>query len=196
MSIGPWDFGGFDIVVLLILGMSGVMAFSRGFMREIVSIIALAAGLIASLFLFGRFQGAANELIRPAWLADGALGLGAFFIAYLLVTFILRGGAKKVGGNNPGFVDKILGFGFGALRGILIASLFVVVFRAASKDGTVPGWLEEATFYPMLSPVASTMMSLPFAHLKDAAEDTIEKGRELDENPIQNDRDEDDIRQN
>ncbi|MEE9347049.1 MAG: CvpA family protein [Robiginitomaculum sp.] len=186
MTIGPWDFGGFDIVVLLILSISGIMAFARGFMREIVSLVALIAGLISALFLFGRFQGAANELISPAWLADGALGLGAFFIAYLLVTFVLRGGTKKLQGREPSFMDKLMGFGFGALRGLLIASLFVVVFRAASKDGTVPKFLDEATFYPILSPIATKMMSMPFAQLKDAADDTIEKGRELDNQPPQN----------
>lgn len=62
----------------------------------------------------------------------------------------------------------------------MIASLFVVIFRAASKDNTVPNWLENTTFYPILSPVADTMMSMPFAQLKETAEETIEKGRELD----------------
>lgn len=182
MSIGPWDFGGFDIVVLLILLISGLMALSRGFVREIVSIIALVAGLVAALFLFGRFQGAANELIQSPlpWLADGALGLGAFFLSYLLVTFILRGGAKKLQGREVGFIDRLLGFAFGAARGVLIASLFVVIFRAASDDNSVPNWLEDTTFYPILSPVADTMMNAPFAQIKEKAEQTIERGRELD----------------
>ena len=130
-----------------------------------------------------------------SWLANGALGIGAFFIAYLLVTFVLRGGTKKLQGREPGFVDKLLGFGFGCLRGLLIASLFVVVFRAASKDGTVPGWLEETTFYPILNPVADTMMSMPFAQLKDSAQETIDKGRELDPDAApQKDVNDDDIK--
>ena len=191
MSIGPWDFGGFDIVVLLILGISGVMAFARGFMREIVSIIALVAGIIAALFLFGRFQGKALDLIQPAWLGSWALGLGAFFVAYLLVTFILRSGTKKLQGREPGFFDKLLGFGFGLFRGILISSLILIVFgRVFAKDGQLPGWLEQTTFYPILSPVSQTMLSMPFAQIKEAAEDTIEKGRELDEEAQSNDPDE------
>lgn len=193
MSIGPWDFGGFDIVVLLILFVSGLMALSRGFVREIVSIIALIAGLIAALFLFGRFQGAANTLIQPSWLADGALGLGAFFIAYLLVTFILRGGAKKLQGREVGFLDRIMGFAFGVARGVLIASLFVVIFRAASEDKTVPAWLETATLYPVLSPVADTMMNAPFAQIKEKAIDTIDRGRELDTESDYSDPDADDL---
>lgn len=182
MSIGPWDFGGFDIVVLLILTMSGLMALSRGFIREIVSVIALVVGLVAALFLFGRFQGAANQMIQPSWLADGALGIGSFFIAYFLVTLILRGGAKKLQGREVGVFDRLLGFVFGIGRGLLIASLFVVVTGMASKseDSTVPEWLENTTFYPILGPIAQTMTSLPFAQIKEQAEDTIERGRNLD----------------
>ena len=180
MSIGPWDFGGFDIVVLLILAISGILAFSRGFIREIVSIIALISGLIAALFLFGRFQGKVIEIIQPAWLANGALGIGAFFLAYLLVTFILRRAARKLRGRHPGLLDKLAGLGFGGLRGLLIASLFVVVFRTASKDETVPVWLEDTTFYSVLNPIATRMMNMPFAHLKSTAKDTIENGRERD----------------
>lgn len=182
MSIGPWDFGGFDIVVLLILSLSGLMAFARGFIREIVSVIALVAGLVAALFLFGRFQGAANQMIQPSWLADGALGIGSFVIAYFLVAMILRSGAKKVQGREVGFFDRLLGFGFGAARGLIMASLFVVVMGVASRaeDKTPPQWIETATLYPVLRPIADFMTSLPFAQIKEQAEETVEFGRELD----------------
>jgi len=41
MSIGPWDFTGFDIVVLLVIVVSLLMAASRGLFRELISIAAL-----------------------------------------------------------------------------------------------------------------------------------------------------------
>lgn len=180
MSIGPWDFGGFDIVVLLLLGISGLMSFSRGFMREIVSLIALVVGLAACLFLYGRFQGAANDLIQPGWLADGALIIGAFFIAYMIVTFILRGGAKKLQGREVGFMDRLLGFGFGAARGLLTASLFIIIMGFVSKTDETPEWIETSTFYPVLRPIADTMLSVPFAQIKEEGEELIERGKELD----------------
>ena len=180
MSVGPWDFGGFDIVVLLILGMSALMSFSRGFTREIVSVIALVVGLVAALFLFGRFQVAANALISPSWLANGALGLGAFFLAYMIVVFVLRGFTKKMQGREIGFFDRLLGFGFGVARGLLVAAFFVVISRVMFTDDKTPAWIEEATFYPVLSTVADKMLNAPFAQLEEAAQDTIDKGRELD----------------
>ena len=41
MSIGPWTFTGFDIVVLLVILVSLMMAAGRGFFRELISIAAL-----------------------------------------------------------------------------------------------------------------------------------------------------------
>lgn len=187
MSIGPWDFGGFDIVVLLLLVISGLMSLARGFLRETVSIAALVAGLFAALFLFGRFQNTAQDMIQPLWLANGALGLGSFALAYMLVTFILRGGVKRLRGREPGFLDRLLGLGFGIFRGLLISSLFVILWTTASRDRSTPTWIEDATFYPILNPITQVMMSVPFARLKDSAQDTVERGREAD--PDQTDED-------
>ena len=53
MSIGPWDFSGFDIVVLLILLISLLYAANRGLMRELTSIFALfiAASILSLIHI-------------------------------------------------------------------------------------------------------------------------------------------------
>ena len=66
MSIGPWDFNGFDIVVLLVLLISLLMAASRGLMRELTSIMALLIATVAALFIYGRFRFAAQDFISPS----------------------------------------------------------------------------------------------------------------------------------
>lgn len=180
ISIGPWDFGGFDIVVLIILLISGLTSFARGFMREIVSLIALAVGLIAALFLFGRFQGAANALIQPSWLANGTLGLGAFMIVYFLVVVLLGSLTKKLQSRDVGFVDRLLGLAYGVGRGLLIASFFVVIATVMFDKNSRPQWMQEATFFPVLSTIADKMLNAPFAQIKESAEETIELGREMD----------------
>ncbi len=179
ISIGPWDFGGFDIVVLIILLISGLTSFARGFMREIVSVIALVVGLVAALFLFGRFQGQANELIQPSWLANGTLALGSFFIAYFLIITLLGGMTKRLQAREVGFLNRLLGLAYGAARGLLIASFFVVIATLMSEEDTRPNWMEEATFFPVLSNIADKMLNAPFAQIRESAEDTIEKGRDL-----------------
>jgi len=43
----------FDFAALVILGLSGVMAFARGLIREVFSVIAFFGGGIAAVFFAG-----------------------------------------------------------------------------------------------------------------------------------------------
>ena len=134
MSIGPWTFTGFDIVVLLVILISLMMAAGRGLFRELISIAALTIAAFVALFLYGRLRFGARELISPNWLADGALGLGSFAIVYMLLVFALAGVVKSARGKNVGFFDRLLGAGFGVARGLLICSLAVMVFTASYRE--------------------------------------------------------------
>jgi len=137
MSIGPWDFSGFDIVVLIILLISLLMAAQRGLAREVTSLLGLLISAAIALFVFGRFRFAAQDFISPSWLADGALGLGTFALAYMLVVFLLSGVVKSLKGKDVGFIDRLLGAGFGVMRGLLVAALGVMLLTSqyrASQD--------------------------------------------------------------
>lgn len=134
MSIGQWTFTGFDIVVLLVILISLMMAAGRGLFRELISIAALTLAAFIALFLYGRLRFGARELISPNWLADGALGLGSFAIIYMLLVFALSGVVKSARGKNVGVLDRLMGAGFGVARGLLICSLAVMVFTASYRE--------------------------------------------------------------
>lgn len=181
MSVGDWAFNGFDIAVLLVCFISLMMAASRGLVREIMSIIAMIAGIIVTLIVWGQFRVAAQDFINPAWLADGVLGAGAFFLTYMIVVFILGGMTKK--DDEVSFVNRILGAGFGAFRGLVIAALVTMLLTSSYRDklemaeqygAPVPelsGMLEGSTLYPILDKIGAGIRSLPFSRLKSAAED-------------------------
>ncbi len=177
MSIGPWDFGGFDIVVLLLLVISGLMSLGRGFTRELVSIAALVVSIFATLFLYGRFRNAAIDFIQPEKLAVFALIAGSFAFTYMFVILVLRSGTKKLQGQEPGLFDRILGFGFGIFRGLVIIALFFIIWGQVSNNDETPEILENSLFYDALKPITEVMVSL-FEPLKESAEDTIDLGRE------------------
>lgn len=180
MEIGPWTFGGFDVVVFVILGFSGVLAFARGLSREIISILALLIALAGALFIFGRYSVSAQDFIKPVWLANATLSIGVFGLFYLIITFILRGWAKSIRGRTPGFFDRLLGLGFGLTRGTILASLFVIGASNLAKDGEPADWMTQTTTYPMLRKVADTLQALPFARIRETAEEIKSKGENSD----------------
>ncbi|WP_371397097.1 CvpA family protein [Fretibacter rubidus] len=134
MSIGPWDFTGFDIVVLLVIIISLLIAASRGLFRELISIAALSIAGIASLFVYGRFRFAARDIISPQWLSDAALGLGTFMMTYLLCVFLFSGVVKNLRGKEVGLLDRLAGAGFGVFRGLVVCALATMVFTASYHE--------------------------------------------------------------
>ena len=199
MEIGGTALNGFDIVVLGVVLISLLMAASRGLYRELVSVVALVVGLVAALFLWGRFRPAAQDFISPSWLADGALALGSFAFVNMLVVFLLRRVGKDTGTIGP--LNRLLGGAFGALRGLVVMSLFVMVPTAsyiADRDRLreeeadiadrtdipddirerlltpqqeLPQWLESSTTYPILETIGDELRRLPIADIRDAADD-------------------------
>ncbi len=137
MTIGPWDFNYIDIVVLLVVVMSLFMAMSRGFFRELISIVALVVGAGVSLFVFGKFRGAARDFFKPEMLADLVLGAGSFLITYMLIVFILSSMSKSGKDEGISFFNRLLGGAFGALRGLIVCALAVMFLNADYSDAAV-----------------------------------------------------------
>lgn len=136
VTIGPWEFNGFDVVVLIILIISLLYAASRGLLREVISIAALLVAATITLFVYGRFRFAAQDFISPPWLADGALILGVFALVYLIMVLIMSKIGKSIAGRESGFLDRLLGAGFGLARGLIIAALGVMVLTSGNRAAT------------------------------------------------------------
>lgn len=176
MSIGGWALNGFDIAVLVICLISFLMAMSKGLVKEIIAMIALIVGIIATLFVWGQFRPNMHVYIKPEWLADGVLGIGTFFLTYMLVAFLLRNVTGQ--GGEPSLPNRLLGGAFGAFRGLVIASLLTMVVnsghydkvKAGIPDADLAPFLAESTLYnKALVPIGEFIRSLPISQYVSAA---------------------------
>lgn len=127
-----------DIVILVVLALSGLFGLWRGFVREVLSLAAWIAALLVARFyapaLMPRLEGfLANEMARYvlafALLCIGVLILGAL-INYLMSKLIRAAGLQ--------ISDRLLGIVFGVARGVLIVAL--LVFIAMNFFSTEPWW--------------------------------------------------------
>ena len=160
LTIGPWEFNGFDAVVLVILVISGLYAMSRGLLREVISLAALLIAAIITLYVYGQFRFEMHEVIKdPAWLADGVLALGTFAISYLILVVIMSKIGKAIAGKESGLIDRLLGAGFGVARGLIVATLVMMFFtskyRASNEAQEFKRTLQENGTY------AETLESMP-----------------------------------
>ncbi|MBC7770367.1 MAG: CvpA family protein [Phycisphaerales bacterium] len=128
----------FDFAALVVLGLSGVMAFARGLIREVFSIIAFIGGAIAGVF-FARMGAPLVESFTPlsGWLAATAAGLFIFLVVFIIITVIVSTVAKTAHQSTEiGSFDRAAGLGFGVLRGIVVVSLLVLLMRQTADPDT------------------------------------------------------------
>jgi len=174
----------FDFAALVVLGLSGVMAFARGLIREVFSIIAFIGGAIAAVF-FASMGRPLVEQFTPLSgpLASVAGGLVIFLIVFIIITVITSTVAKTAHQSTEiGSFDRAAGLAFGILRGILVVSLFVLLMRQTQPtDATTPAdpmqdAVRGARTYPIYEGVAKVLEAvLPQA--RDRARDIIDRQR-------------------
>ena len=101
----------FDAIVIVLLILSTVMAFARGFMRELATlgafIAALAAAYYARLFLRDTVVRFLPE-DTPAWLPDLVLFLSFFLLVYVIVAWFGANLSRSIQGVE-GVGDHVLG---------------------------------------------------------------------------------------
>lgn len=155
----------FDFAALVVLGLSGVMAFARGLIREVFSIIAFIGAAIAAVF-FADMMRPLVENFTPLSgpLASVASGLFIFLVVFILITVVTSSVAKTAHQSTEiGSFDRAAGLAFGILRGILVVALFVLLMRQTqSTDTSSPAdpmqdAIRGARTYPIYESVAKAL---------------------------------------
>ncbi|KKW92888.1 MULTISPECIES: CvpA family protein [Sphingobium] len=145
-----------DILVLLLIGGCAIFGLLRGFVQETLSLIAW----VLAIFAIRLFHASATDLL------DGFVGStsGAAVLAFALVFGVTFGLGKllahAIGRRTRqsvlGPVDRVLGAGFGAVKGLIGATLVFLAFSLVydtfyGSGARRPDWLSDARTYPLLN---------------------------------------------
>ncbi|MEN3746350.1 CvpA family protein [Sphingomonas sp. HF-S3] len=146
---------GLDIIVLIVIGGAAVLGFIRGFTTEI---LALAVWLVLVLAIKLLHTPLAAILAGIVGTAQGAAVL-SFAILAGVTYFGGRIVANLVGSRTRqsflGPIDRALGFGFGALKGLVLVSIafllvVLVVDTVSGGPSRRPDWIRDSKSYPLL----------------------------------------------
>ncbi len=145
----------FDMFVLLLVGVLAVRGVMRGFVAEILSLMAWVAAILALRMFY-----APVSVLAQTWLDSETGGAIAAFMGIFLITYsgfrlIAMMLGKRTRQSIVGPIDRLLGFGFGAVKGLIGASLVflfaVLVFEVIwGKDEPRPRWMQAAKTAPLL----------------------------------------------
>ncbi|WP_137679247.1 CvpA family protein [Aurantiacibacter suaedae] len=155
---------GFDIIVLVIVGLCAIGGFLRGFVQEVLSLGAWAAAILAIHFLHPDLTAAIYAFIgSPTTSAILAFAL-LLLVPLVVIKFSANWLGKRSRASVLGPLDRVLGFGFGGLKGVVITviafSLLVLGYDMVWGTKGRPLWLIEARSYQFVDASSKALVEI------------------------------------
>jgi membrane protein required for colicin V production len=149
-----------DILLIVVMLISGVLAMIRGFMREVLSIAAwvLAAGV--TLYAYGKIVPAATAYFNSELIAKAVVVGGVFLVTLLLISIFTVRISDMVLDSRVGALDRTLGFLFGLGRGLIIVVVAFGFFDWLVPAKAQPAWITDAKSKVFLANTADWLRSM------------------------------------
>jgi membrane protein required for colicin V production len=151
-----------DIIVIAVIAISAIVAFLRGFVREVLTVGSwLGAGLV-TLYGYAAVKPHFEQWISNKLAADIAGGLALFVGSLIVFSIISHMVARFVRGSALTAVDRSLGLLFGLVRGAILTSLAYMIL--IGLDSNI---LQGARTAPMMAKGAEILRSWAPSELAD-----------------------------
>jgi membrane protein required for colicin V production len=160
-----------DILLLVVMLISGLLAMIRGFMREILSIAAWGIAALVTLYSYAKLLPTAKQYFNSDMVATGITVGGVFLVTLLIVSVITVRISDMVLDSRVGALDRTLGFLFGLGRGLIIVVVAFLFFAWLVPTKAQPSWVQNAKSRVVLQSTGQWLMSM----LPDDPESTILK---------------------
>lgn len=140
-----------DYILLGVLAFSGIISILRGFVREIMAILTWIVALWVAWHFYSVLAVLLTDYISKDTLRSPAAFLILFVVSMILgglVNFLCGQLVDKTGLSGT---DRILGLGFGLLRGVLVVGILMMVVRFTPVTD-MPAW-KDSRLVPAFMPV-------------------------------------------
>jgi len=140
-----------DIAVIIIIVLSAIFAFARGFVREALSIVAWVGAAAITVYGFVPVLGLVDPLVKNPLLSQLIAGFGLFVVALIVLTILTGFIARMVRASALSPIDRTLGFIFGLARGAFLVCLAYLLLDISVQPTERPAWIREAKSAPKAS---------------------------------------------
>lgn len=151
-----------DVVVFILIVVGGLAGLARGFVTEVLSLLAWVAAFFAVRLLYPAGVTLAMHFIHT----ESAAAILAFAVIFLTTFIAFRMIAAELGDRTRssvvGPVDRLLGLGFGAFKGLLFGAVIWLVlglgFETMASGTPRPQWLTASRTAPLLEVTSKAMV--------------------------------------
>lgn len=165
---------GFDIAVFILVGAGAASGFFRGFVQEVLSL----AAWIFAVFAIRYMHTPLSEALEPHIGTPSGASVLAFalllLVPYAFVKVVAGWMGRSARDSFLGPIDRVLGFGFGAIKGFIITvmafSVLVLGYDTIWGVGGRPLWITQARTYPFINASSEAMVTMIAERRQEAAE--------------------------
>lgn len=147
-----------DVIVVVVVLISAVLAMVRGFVLEVLSVASWVAAAAAAYLLYPHVLPLVQPYFDNKTVAIIVSAAAIFFVALIIASYITMKISDFVIDSRVGSVDRALGFVFGALRGILLMIVALWFFNFLVKEPQP--WIANARSMPLLVSGGDWLISL------------------------------------
>ncbi len=149
-----------DFAVIAVLMISGIWAFMRGLVHEVLTIGAWIGAIFAALYGYPVFKPYVEQWIHPLWLAHIATGAGLFLVTLVTLWLVTKGISNQIRRSALNALDRSLGFLYGLVRGTVMICLTYIVLNWFVPEDEQPGWLVNARSLILVKKGAALIVDL------------------------------------
>jgi membrane protein required for colicin V production len=169
-----------DIGVLVVIGLSALLALGRGLIKEILSLFGWVGAAIATYLIYFHVPAVrefARKQIAEQVFADIATAVVVFTVALIVLGIINHFVVSRIPTGFLGPLDKSLGLVFGLARGaLLVAVAYILLEYVLPNRADWPPVIQEARTEPYAAKAASYLKGVIPADLKQQTDQIINQG--------------------
>ena len=138
------NFNQIDILIIILTIISMIYGYSRGLIKEILSILSLLISVYISINVYPNVSLFIKEYIEMAVLADSISFALMFLFLYSLINIFSNFIVSSITDTPIRILDKNFGILFGFFRALLIFSLLNILLYSTLWKKNIPEWLNNS----------------------------------------------------
>ncbi|MDR1025839.1 MAG: CvpA family protein [Lactobacillus sp.] len=168
-----------DVIILIIIGISALIALSRGFVKEVLSIVGWILAFACIIYLLPVLNPITMKYIASG-LVSGIITALFVFVGFLVFWILLTGNiVGQIKDSRFNWLDKFLGLFFGLARAFLIVILFNILISWVIPAEEQSEFFSESKYFKMAGnfakPIEALIPAETLESIKSKAKDASEK---------------------
>jgi len=171
-----------DIVVLVVVAISALIAFSSGFVNVVLWILSWVGAVAATVFFFPTVQPMFAKQISDPLFANIATAVAIFLVALIVCTIINQIISRVVRGSAVGALDRSLGLVLGlAIGAVIVCGAYMLLNFFAPDRKDWPDSILQARTLPLVERGAEMVKTMVPAYVIEKGTAVIDGAKTLGE---------------